>query len=127
MNGNQIQDDSQQKSRVTATSFAAKFKSKREVYFFLTVDVKAYLPPFENTSIYWLKDIISGEKKYIHQDDVKHITMPYYKGITLKNIFEVLGNYPALGPYAPDAKDVKRLPREWVGNLGYTIIGEPFA
>jgi hypothetical protein len=32
------------KKQITAASFAAKFKSKREVYLFLTLDCKAYLP-----------------------------------------------------------------------------------
>ena len=40
---------------VTSAAFAAKFRSKREVYQFLTVDVKAYLPPLENVTTYFLK------------------------------------------------------------------------
>ena len=40
---------------VSSSAFAAKFRSKREVYQFLTVDVKAYLPPLENVTTYFLK------------------------------------------------------------------------
>ena len=50
-------------SRVSAAAFAAKYKSKREVYMFLTVDRKAYLPSFETLTIYFLKDLVSGKKK----------------------------------------------------------------
>ena len=43
--------------------FASKYKSKREVYNFLTIDCHAYLPPYENLTIYFLKDLVSGAKK----------------------------------------------------------------
>ena len=49
--------------RIDSKTFAAKFKSKKEVYNFLTIDAKAYLPPYENVSIYHMKDIVSGAKK----------------------------------------------------------------
>lgn len=58
-------------STITTAQFAAKFRSKREgklvpaaqdisspifvVYTFLTVDVKAYLPPIHTITIYFLK------------------------------------------------------------------------
>ena len=48
---------------ISAKEFEAKYKSKREVYTFLTVDAGAYLPPYDTVTIYFLKDIISGEKK----------------------------------------------------------------
>ena len=49
--------------KITATSFAAKYKSKREVYNFLTVQVHAFLPPYHTLTIYFLKDLVSGKKK----------------------------------------------------------------
>ena len=49
--------------RVSAQTFAAKFKSKKEIYNFLTIDAKAYLPAYETVSIYHMRDIVSGEKK----------------------------------------------------------------
>ena len=48
---------------VNVNAFASKFKSKREVYTFLTVDARAFLPPFLNVTIYFLKAIIMGQKK----------------------------------------------------------------
>ena len=49
--------------QITAAQFAAKAKSKREVYTLLVVDCKAYLPNIDTLTIYFLKDLISGEKK----------------------------------------------------------------
>ena len=41
--------------RVTTAAFAAKFRSKNEVYTFCAVDVGAYLPSPECVTIYFLK------------------------------------------------------------------------
>ena len=48
--------------QITAAEFAAKYKSKREIYNFLTIDAHAYLPAYENITIYFLKDLIKGTK-----------------------------------------------------------------
>ena len=55
---------------VNSNAFASKFQSKRECYTFLTLDVKAYLPPYKNITIYFLKDLVSGERKFIKQKDI---------------------------------------------------------
>ena len=49
--------------KISAQAFAAKFKSKKEIYQLLTVDAKAYLPTYDCITIFFLKDIISGKKK----------------------------------------------------------------
>ena len=54
MEGRQIPAQ-QQSTQVTAAAFSAKFRSKREVYTFLTVDVKAYVPAMHTVTIYFLK------------------------------------------------------------------------
>ena len=48
---------------LTIKEFAAKFRSKNEVYQFLTVDVKAYMPPKEVTTMWFMKDICTGKRK----------------------------------------------------------------
>ena len=71
-------------AQVTTATFGAKFRSKRgkylqpyseipcsdrqeltctEIFTFLTVDVKAYLPAMHTVTIYFLKDLITGQKK----------------------------------------------------------------
>ena len=51
------------KIRLTAAEFAAKFRSKSEVYAFMSIDVAAYLPPHECVTIYFLKELVEGKKK----------------------------------------------------------------
>lgn len=50
-------------SKITTAEFAAKFKSKKEVYYFLVVDVQAFLPSYQTVTIYFLKDLVNGTKK----------------------------------------------------------------
>jgi len=50
------------KTAITAAAFSSKFRSKREIYVFLTVDVRAYLPNCDNLTIYFLKDLVSGKR-----------------------------------------------------------------
>jgi hypothetical protein len=47
----QISSASESKPQITAAQFAAKFKSKKEVYTLLTLDVKAYLPSYTTVTI----------------------------------------------------------------------------
>ena len=49
----------------SAAAFAAKYRSKRECYNFLSVDANVYLPAYEQVTIYFCKDLISGAKKPI--------------------------------------------------------------
>lgn len=58
-----MQPSASKKQSVTAATFASKFRSKREVYVFLTVDVKAYLCNCDNLTIYFLKDLVTGKRK----------------------------------------------------------------
>jgi hypothetical protein len=48
---------------ISAKEFESKYKSKREIFTFLTVDAGAYLPAYDTVTIYFLKDIINGAKK----------------------------------------------------------------
>ena len=45
---------------VNVREFASKYRSKREVFNFLTLDVKAYLPSYDTVTIYFLRDIVMG-------------------------------------------------------------------
>ncbi len=51
------------KTAVTTSAFASKFRSKREIYAFLTVDANAYLCACDNLTIYFLKDLVMGKRK----------------------------------------------------------------
>ena len=71
-----------------SSTWAAKASTKYEVYLLLVTEVKAYLPRQEHVTICkfylssltllldFLKDLISGRKKYIKQAKVAHCYVP---------------------------------------------------
>ncbi len=52
-------------SRVNVNELSAKMKSKKELYNFLLQDCQAYLPPMHSTNVYFLKQVMKGEKEVI--------------------------------------------------------------
>ena len=56
----QIPHDNNQLTAVSSKEFASKYKSKREIYNFLASDVGIYLPPYDNITVYFLKDLMTG-------------------------------------------------------------------
>ena len=124
--------------QITAAQFGSRFKSKKEVFGFLTVELKAYLPSYHTVSIYFLKgkcllltlttcvDIISGKKKYIHCSKIQYLYIPQYDNCSIKAILQQAANYPEVEQYLPDAKEHPQLPRQWLINVIFTIGGEDF-
>ena len=75
-NQNQISSASAAKVKISASAFGAKYRSKWECYNLCAVDCGIYLPAYEQVTIYFLKDLISGKKKKIYGKDVRHVTIP---------------------------------------------------
>lgn len=63
-------------ARISSKEFAAKYRSKREIYNFLATDVGVYLPPYDNVTIYFIKDLLFGRKKMLSTKMVKTIHIP---------------------------------------------------
>ena len=131
-------------TQVTTAAFGAKFRSKRgkwpllndaEVFTFLTVDVKAYLPPMNTVTIYFLKDLITGTKKskpmmshlsVIPMDHVQHVHVPSYENLALKLIYAFFEQHREVLKFLPEGKELLKTPKAWICNVGATVIGEPF-
>ena len=72
----QIPSQSLQMSRISSKQFASKYQGKREIYNFLACDVGIYLPPFDNVTIYFLKEIMGGLKKQIRTTMIRTVHVP---------------------------------------------------
>ena len=58
-----MQISTEARKRVTTAEFAAKFRSKLEVYNFMSIDVGAYMPAPESVTIYFLRQLARGDRK----------------------------------------------------------------
>ena len=63
-------------AHVSSKEFAAKYRSKREVYNFLATDVGVYLPPYDNVTIYFLKELIGDHKKTLSTAQIRTVHIP---------------------------------------------------
>ena len=71
---------------IDVNTFAAKYRSKREVYTFLTIDGNAYLSAFDTLTVYFLRDLVAGKKKckwcllltsaVVSADSVRYVQVP---------------------------------------------------
>ena len=57
---------------------------------------------------------------------VVHIAVPFYETLKLEAIFSFFLENKAVIPYMPDDKELRKLPRQWICNVGASIIGAPF-
>ena len=122
---------------INIKDFEAKYRSKREVYTFMSkcldltlvaIDGNAYLPPCDTLSIYFLKALVGGTaKRFISCDRVRYLNVPQCKysnadlsdeELSQAKIFEFLNNFPDIARYYPDSvAECKKPPRGWVINV----------
>ncbi len=62
MNQNVIMRQQNDAKKVNINELSEKFQSKHELYNFLSLDCKAFLPKMKSTNVYFYKQILKGEK-----------------------------------------------------------------
>ena len=137
-----VNQNLQARQQVTAMAFASKYKSKREVYNFLAINVKAYLPHYDTITIYFLKDVVSGAKKskftksfiililfhiVVKTDRFQHLSVPQYDGLNIDKMLEFANDYREVFKFLPDPIEIKKCPKQWLINVIFTVIKQPFA
>ena len=78
---------------------------------FLTVECHAYLAPFECHTIYFLKSIVSGSKLLIDNNRVRHLSLPQYEGLSIKDILQQALDSGKCHDYLPEPDEFGKLPR----------------
>ena len=78
-------------------------------------------------TIYHMADLAAGKRRRIKQADVKVITVPHFEGLTIESLLGYAAVHPEVMQSLPIIlREREKLPRAYVGNLIYTLIGEPF-
>ena len=67
---------------------SVKARSKKEVYLVLTVEGGLYLPSILDANWNYLKNIMSGKKKFLYSKDIKWIKVPQIKSLSFKYILK---------------------------------------
>ena len=113
--------------KVTAAQFAAKYKEKREVWRFLTGEVRAYLPAYDNVTVWHLRDLASGKRTVIKSENIKHINVPQFEHLAIKDMMEYCAAIPkVMKAFPTEAREIDKLPRQYIANVIFTLVGSPF-
>ena len=72
-------------------------------------------------------DLCTKKKLFFKSDDIKYLACPHYKGTAIKHILEFARKDPRVPKYLPDERDIEKVPRQWIVNVCYTLIGKPFS
>ena len=95
----------------------------------MSAEVRAYLPPYHTVTIFHLRDLVANKRQIINCDDVKFINVPYFEGLAIEDVLgfaSVTQNGTALRALPEPQKEIEKLPREYLSNVVYTILGDPF-
>ena len=60
-------------------------------------------------------------------NSVRHVTVPQYEGLALKDIAQVLNEFhPEVYEYLPDSMEIHKVSKEWICNVCASVIGSAF-
>ena len=86
-----------------------------------------YLDTLETMHILHLRDLATGKKRRIKCVDVKIHVPPQFEGLRVEDMLEFAKNYPAVAQALPDdRKEIDKLHRDYVSNVIYTLVGQPY-
>jgi len=75
----------------------------------------------------FLKDLISGAKKYVKSGQLHHLVVPQYDGLSIQCILTKVGDNPDFVLHMPIVREMQKVGKQWIINVAYTIIGDQFA
>ena len=97
------------------------------MYRFLTNDCGCYISGYETMTVWHMRDLCATKRMKIHCNDVKHIVIPQFDGLAIEDLLAYASNYPEVMRALPvTQKEIRKLPRQYIGNIIHTIVGEPF-
>ena len=91
----------------------------------MSTEVSIYLPHRNHVMIWHLRDLAAGRRRIIKNSDVKVIDVPYFEGLTVSDMLRFAKDYPSVSDAFPtESKEIDKLPRPYVANVIYTLVGE---
>ena len=87
------------------------------------MDAGYYLPPFKCVNIYFMKALMGRKKRALKNSEVRHLSVPQYDTLSISKLLDFMAAYAAVEDFLPEARDISMLPRQWLINVGFAIIG----
>ena len=65
----------------------------------------------DNTTVYFLKDILSQKKRYVPNERVQTLFIPQYKNLSVERILAFVVEKPSVADFLPDELDLVKVPK----------------
>ena len=79
-------------------------------------------------TVWHMKDLVNGKRKLLKSKDIKHVDIPQFEGLAIKDLLQFAEPYKDVVMALPMTKvEVDKLPRQYIANIINTIVGRPFA
>jgi ssRNA-specific RNase YbeY (16S rRNA maturation enzyme) len=102
---------------VVASDLRNFVKSKQDLYIILTIEGQLHLPPYDDCTMEFLRDALSGRKKLLTNRDLCPVNVPRYKEFNALNLQALALQDDELRVYLPDASDSKTINRRFLFNV----------
>ena len=112
--------------KISSKEIGAKMEAKNEIYRFLASECGVYLPPEDTVTIFHLKDLMGYKEKRIKSVDIKHISIPCFEGLYIKDLLKFGLQYKNVIESLPPENEIPKLPRQYIANIIFTRVGKPF-
>ena len=74
-----------------------------------------------------MRDLAAGRRRRIKEVNVRHITIPHFEGLKIETMLDYASIFPEVMEALPTVeRERMKLPRPYMANLIYTLVGEPF-
>ena len=113
-------------SNLPVNDISAKLKNKTELYNVLTREGDIFLPPKQDSTQKFLRDIMLGNKLYVKWSTVIITKVPQYKGPQVHDLVRFAESHVKIKDYLPEYEYNKERNREWLCTLINTLIRDEF-
>ena len=62
----------------------------------------------------------------LKNENAKHLPVPQYEGLGTADILDWCGDHPIVLEYLPDEREIRKIPKQWLINLVYSLVGNDF-
>ena len=99
---------------ISVKEFLAKYRTKREVFNFCTVECSFYVPPYDSVTLWHLRDVATKKKARILAKDAEHLYVPCYEELSIeKMILWLEASHPTfVRSYLPVEHELVKFPRQ---------------
>jgi hypothetical protein len=107
--------------KVAPSQLNAHIKSKEDIYHILAISGQRFLPSFDETTMHFLRDCLSGRKRLFKLKEITPINLPRLREFSADRLYDIAIEDQQLAQYLPAPTDKGKRPvsRRFVFTVSY--------